>query len=240
MSDNKRLIKLIEYMQRQLISFPELLPDEIRNAEGKEDAWSPKDNLFHAIFWAKRRLDILETLEKGEEWEDSGFDDFEEENKLVYQEFKDHTWQDAVEMAEKTYLGMIAYLERIDEKTLLGFREGEERTIWRSIVDNFASHPMIHLWEQLVAIDRIDTLVEIFGENYFNMLLDIDESEAYQGGVYYNQACLLALTGNPQKAVEYLGKSLQMVPALVEWSTQDTDLDSLRELPAFQALYQEE
>lgn len=39
------------------------------------------------------------------------------------------------------------------------------------------------------------------------------------------------------RAIEELRKSLQLSPQLVEWSKQDTDLDSLRDDPAYQALY---
>ena len=240
MSLNKRLIRLLDYMYQQIIAFQDLLPEDIQNAVGTEDDWSAKDNIFHALFWAQRRLDILETYEKGEEWEDTGFDHFDDENKVIFQEHKDRTWQDAIQMAEGTYQGMIAYLERTSEEYLRETLEEEERTVWRGIVDNFSSHPMIHLWEMLVAVDKIDTLVEMFGDDYFEMLLEVDDSEAFQGGVYYNRACLLALTGNPEKAVELLGIALKMVPALIEWSTQDSDLDTLREMPEFQALYSEE
>src|SRR5215471_12146480 len=34
------------------------------------------------------------------------------------------------------------------------------------------------------------------------------------------------------------GEALPLIPSLVEWSKQDTDLDSLRDIPAFQALYE--
>lgn len=239
MTINARLVNLVRYMQEQMASFPDQLPQKMLDKKGKADAWSAKDNLFHALVWAERRLEILETLEKGDEWEDIDYGDFEEVNKEIFLEYKEQSWNDAKDLAKSTYLGILAYLERVNEDVLMGVKGEEERTIWRSIVDNYISHPMIHLWEQLVQAGKIDTLTQMFGEEYFELLLAVDKSENFQGGVFYNRACLLALIGENEKAVEELEKALRMVPALVEWSTQDSDLDSLRELPSFQALYKE-
>jgi hypothetical protein len=54
----------------------------------------------------------------------------------------------------------------------------------------------------------------------------------------YNLACFYALTGQKKKAMAELRESLQTNPDLIEWSKRDSDLDSLRDDPAFQALYQ--
>ena len=72
---------------------------------------------------------------------------------------------------------------------------------------------MIHLWEQLTLAGKVDTVAEIFGDEYHSMLLELDDSETYLGGVYYNQACLYTLTGKLEKAIQVLGKALKMTPA---------------------------
>ena len=54
----------------------------------------------------------------------------------------------------------------------------------------------------------------------------------------YNLACFYALTGQKDKALVELRESLQINLDLIEWSKHDSDLDSLRDDPAFRALYQ--
>ena len=70
------------------------------------------------------------------------------------------------------------------------------------------------------------------------MLLELDDADNYRGGLFYNQACLLALSGEPHKAVQVLGKALELTPALIDWSKEDSDLDAIRDLPEFKALFE--
>lgn len=237
MSLKEQLIDLVEYMQIQMAAFPDHLTQNQLRIQGIVDAWSPKDNLFHCLYWAGQELDIAETLEKGEDWEDPENNDFEAINQEMFFIYQNKSWEDGKELSKKTYRGMVDYLERIDEDALNVIRKGRENPIWREILSLFVTHPMIHLWEQLVLSGKLDKVAEIFGDDYHKMLLNLDDSESYRGGVFYNQACLLALTGELNDAIKVLGKALKMTPALVEWSQKDTDLDALRDLPAFKALY---
>lgn len=50
-------------------------------------------------------------------------------------------------------------------------------------------------------------------------------------------ACIYALAGKSDRALSLLGESLKLEPSLTDWSKQDADLVSLRELPAYKALY---
>ncbi len=141
-------------------------------------------------------------------------------------------------MADDTYQGILDYLDGVDDDQLLSIREGREQPIWRDIIGSYVTHPMIHLWEQLIAAERVDKIVEIFGDEYQNMLLELDDADNYRGGLFYNQACLLALSGEPHKAVQVLGKALELTPALIDWSKEDSDLDAIRGLPEFKALFE--
>ena len=55
-------------------------------------------------------------------------------------------------------------------------------------------------------------------------------------GVLYNVACLYALEGKTDDAISCLAQALQAGFGPREWIVQDPDLESLRELPRFQAL----
>jgi adenylate cyclase len=55
-------------------------------------------------------------------------------------------------------------------------------------------------------------------------------------GVCYNVACLYALEGEPERAIDCLEDAFKVGFANREWIERDPDLDSLRGLPRFQAL----
>ncbi len=55
-------------------------------------------------------------------------------------------------------------------------------------------------------------------------------------GVCYNVACLYALEGEPDRAIDCLEDAFKVGFANPDWVDKDPDLDSLRALPRFQAL----
>jgi hypothetical protein len=52
----------------------------------------------------------------------------------------------------------------------------------------------------------------------------------------YNLACCEALTGRTEEAIRHLGLAIERRPSLRDVAMQDTDLDSLRQEPAFREL----
>jgi tetratricopeptide (TPR) repeat protein len=74
-------------------------------------------------------------------------------------------------------------------------------------------------------------------EEAAKLLLELDESQSWQGVVGYNLACHYALAGETKIAIEKLREALELNPELTEWSKEDSDLASLREEPGYIALY---
>jgi hypothetical protein len=68
-------------------------------------------------------------------------------------------------------------------------------------------------------------------------MTSLEDSDSWQGTNLYNDACYQALFGDRERAVEILEKALSLNPELTEWSKQDSDLDSLRKMKAFKAIY---
>jgi len=97
---------------------------------------------------------------------------------------------------------------------------------------------MLHLGESLNK-NRFGEAAGRFQQQIIEKELRLGEGDdAYQGRILYNLACSQALDGKPAAAIENLRKSLRLNPELVAWSKEDSDLDALRALPEFQALYQ--
>jgi tetratricopeptide (TPR) repeat protein len=62
------------------------------------------------------------------------------------------------------------------------------------------------------------------------------DSRLYAYAVY-NLGCYYARRGEAAQAIATVGEALSLAPTLVERSKEDPDLDSLRDMPAFEALY---
>ncbi|MGH9555029.1 MAG: tetratricopeptide repeat protein, partial [Terriglobales bacterium] len=60
--------------------------------------------------------------------------------------------------------------------------------------------------------------------------------EPEDSGVLYNVGCNYALLGEPEKALQCLEKAVGLGFGHKEWLANDSDLDSLRTHPRFQAL----
>lgn len=64
-------------------------------------------------------------------------------------------------------------------------------------------------------------------------------AEAPQYGLlFYNLACLESLTGERAAAIEHLSKAIELSERFREYAKQDSDLDPLRDDPAFEELVQ--
>jgi len=68
------------------------------------------------------------------------------------------------------------------------------------------------------------------------LLAQLDDSPAWRGVTRYNLACHHALSGQHERAIGELRKTLQLNPDLTEWSKEDPDFASIRERPDYQAL----
>jgi adenylate cyclase len=64
------------------------------------------------------------------------------------------------------------------------------------------------------------------------VLLEPDDPNAL-----YNLACSFALMGEKDRAIDFLERSLDLMnPQFITWAKNDSDLDTLREHPRYEAL----
>jgi tetratricopeptide (TPR) repeat protein len=54
--------------------------------------------------------------------------------------------------------------------------------------------------------------------------------------LFYNVACCESLTGRTAEALEHLGRAIELSPQFRDFAKNDSDLDAIREEPAFQKL----
>lgn len=215
------------------------LIDELTEAEGdvigRREHWSFKNILSHIAAWVQHCADGLAAAQRGEEQQLS--DDIDRINADIFDATHDRTWPQVLADVERAYNDLIARIHEMSDDDLtdpdrFAWRHG--RSWARSIVGNTYWHPESHL-----ALFRVER-GELARANQMQVavteaLLALPE---WRNVARYNLACFYALTGQKDKALVELRESLQMNPDLIEWSKRDSDLDSLRDDPAFQALYQ--
>jgi tetratricopeptide (TPR) repeat protein len=56
------------------------------------------------------------------------------------------------------------------------------------------------------------------------------------GGALYNAACAEALAGDREAALAHLRRAIELDPRCAEWAREDTDLDAIRDDPAWGGL----
>jgi tetratricopeptide (TPR) repeat protein len=231
-----KLLDLLDRARADQQALIDSLTDAEREAIGEPDRWAVKDHLVHLSAWKQQTALRIGAVVRGEPV--ATIDDFEEFNARTFAEQRLRPWHEVQADAERILAEVAATVESCTEEQLtdlrFGWRQGQ--AIWLAVVGNAYEHPAEH-YSQLY-LERgdlphaaaqqqitVETLAQLFGK-----------AEAY-GNALYNLGCFYAKTGQAQEAIAAVGEALAINPELGEWSGQDADLDSLRGMPAFEALY---
>lgn len=230
-----KLAKLLADVRAEEQALWDSLRDEERNAAGIIDHWAPKDHLAHSTFWTERMVARLQAATGGEPPE--SIEDYQKTNDEVFEANKNRTWEDilawATEINRQFHTALDAVSEEVLENTTGSAGTGG-RPLWQNIALSM-HHPMHHIAD--IYLERGDfQSAQSLQERVAERLAALDDSDAWQGTMQYNLACFFALHDKPQRALSLLKIAFKRAPNLIEWSKQDNELDSLRELPEFQAL----
>jgi tetratricopeptide (TPR) repeat protein len=236
MADLKaRLIQLIDLsrsFQQQLIA--DLDPAE-RAAAGTWEQWSIKDELAHVTAWQLNSLARMAALIHAEPVPDFG--DYETINRAIYATNHDRSMAEIIAEGERAYADFVALIRSLSEEDLVQparFSEQERRSLAAQIMSNGFEHPIVHYANNYQQRGNLARATQLY-EASVAAVADLPE---WYGSARYNLACFYALSGQTDRAIAELREALQLRPDLLEWSKEDTDLASLRDNPAYQALYQ--
>ena len=159
-------------------------------------------------------------------------------NEEVFNHFKDFSWQEVQDFHEHSYQELDKQLRLIEEEDLLDGQRYDwlrGRSLWRRTVHNGYFHPQGHIAFYFSQHGDKHSGNQLM-EEVTKTLLILDELPVWQGRAVYNLACYYALTGEKEIAIEKLGEAFPLSPDMIEWSMSDTDLDSIRDEPGYQAL----
>ncbi len=237
MFSKERLLDVLRYAHQQEIAFIDRLTPEQRDAVGRGDDWSAKDVIAHLSAWKARLLDRAQAAARGEKIpRDERSDD--EINAEIYREHELKSWSEVRQMSEDAFQRVSDFVTTSPDDVLTDPEfsiHDDGRPLWQALLAEFVSHTIAHLWDYHFHqgdAGRAVTLQEATAAH----LRELDEPAVTAFGVY-NLACVYARAGRTQDAIRALDEALRLRPQLTAWSKEDSDLDSLRGDPAYQALY---
>ena len=164
------------------------------------------------------------------------FSDFEAINRAVYRTNHDRTLAEITAEADRAhgdYLNLIGSLSNEDLIEPARFSDQEPRSLAAQIMGNGFEHPIVHYANYYQRRGDLAKATQLY-EASVAAVSDLPE---WYGSARYNLACFYALSGQTDRAIAELQAALQLRPDLLDWSRQDTDLASLRDAAAYQALY---
>jgi tetratricopeptide (TPR) repeat protein len=236
MSETKaRLIELLDRAHADQQAFIAGLSKADRAAVGTLKQWAIKDALSHIAVWQRHNVERVAAIMQGKEPPNT--DDYLAINDAHFEAYRDRSWAATAAEAEGAYRALVAQTESLSEEDLTDpqrFAHANGRALARSIVSNGFWHPEAHLAQLYVERGGLEQANRL-QEEATTLMETIPEE---RGGARYNLACYYAVSGQKARALTELANALKLNPDLIEWSNQDSDLDSLRDDPAYQALYQ--
>lgn len=236
MASKALLLDLLRQAERDEDEFVTFLSQAELLAAGAENDWSPKDEIAHAAAWIERFVQRIKT--PAGEQPATPTDDINSENAEIFEAHRHQSLGEVLAYSRQARTALLATVESLSEKALNNpapFPTTNTEPLWRRVAGNGYTHPMIHYAAYLTRHGQM-ALATSMEEEGAARLSALDDSPTWRGEILYNLACQFALNGESEKALALLTESLGLQPALREWSTQDSDLVSLREDPAFLAL----
>jgi hypothetical protein len=233
------LTELLEKGYQAEKEFIASLSMEERNAEGTLEGWTAKDNIAHNAHWRKQHAENILAVLTGKTPTDT--DDIDHTNEAIYHQHKGKSWEEVEALVQASLERMEKALEALSEDDLQrdDFYPWEQgRPLWREVVGNIYTHPILHLCDWHIKKGNKTHVVEMYQE-LTGELADLDDSPEWQGTIRYNNACSFSLLGDKEKAISELGEALKLNPGLTEWSQQDPDFEPIRDEVGYKALYEE-
>ncbi len=237
MTNAKSLIEALNAEFAHERVFIDALPEPSRAGHGSPEAWSAKDLQDHLTAWKHQtvlrlRGDPSAVIEASDE-------DTDRINAVFFEASASQSWNAVLHDAHATHVDLNQALSRLSDAELADperFPWQDGLPLWRRLAGTLLLHPWMHMAEH--ALERGDPQAAV---NEAEAMLEhlervcrhtqLDGFAALQHGLHLRRA------GDTDRALDRLGSALSMRPDLVEWSKQDSDLESLRSDDRLAAMY---
>ncbi|MBI5958156.1 MAG: DinB family protein [Chloroflexi bacterium] len=241
MSLKENVLKLLEIGYQEQLAFIERLTDDERAVVGTPDQWSAKNVLSHILAWNEDMLVRFEAIRQGQPLPPELEGEIDHQNLHLYEAHKDDSWATVRQIADTLYQRIVQFVQDSSEADLLDRAQmppasSDSMRPWRWIVGSTVTHTLLHLADYDAKHRRQDHSTQI-QEVLAAQLISMIDEPAWHGEVIYNLGCYYAISGQKEKAIGKILEALALRPDLLEWSKQDSDLNSIRDDARFQALY---
>ncbi len=229
--------RLLQKAHQVATALWQTLPAEERVRAGQPDRWAAKDLLAHLVGWNMRMNRRMAGLPASDS--PAASEELDRINAALFAASRARTWEDLLSEDERSFEELLGRLQALSEDDLTQpgrLAWAGTRPAWIALLGNAHWHPYHHVCMYLVQHGELERATQM-QEDLTQDLIALQGGDHHKGISLYNLACFYALTGRPQKAVEKLKQALPLVPDLIEWSKEDSDLDSLRDLEDFKSLY---
>ena len=237
-----RVLELLRFAHQEEQELVGTLSEAERNAMGTAERWSAKDILVNIMIWKEAQTQKLAMAVRGEtppEWRDMQV--VNAINDSARERYRGVSFQDVQQEAGRVFAALVAQVESMSEDELSNperYEWADGGALWHETLGNGLWHPFSQMVALSMQRDDRETAVQL-QEKLLEAAHRADLPPETVGVVLYNQACFFATHDWPEKALALLPEALRLRPTLVEWSKHDSDLDSLRADPHFQALYED-
>jgi hypothetical protein len=236
---------LVHQARRDQEVFLADLTDAERAAFGTSDHWSIRDHINHSNFWRERLLHFFTAMQTHVPL--TPITDFEAVNQAIFAERRNLSWDailaDSTRLMDAIATGLAAMSET-DLTDPTRFVIPNAGTLQSRVIHFAYEHPLSHYVQ--VQRERGDHDGAVSQQQEAIKLTEqlFGKGEAYFILVY-NLACLQAILGEAEHAMTTLRNVFAGLPPeqQAEWrvtAREDSELISLRNLPAFQALTNDE
>lgn len=237
-----KILILLHFSHQQEQQFIERLTEAERTATGTVDSWAAKEVLGSIMTWKQLQTQKLAMAVRGETppvWRDRQVVD--QINNDAFVQHRQKNLRDTQEEAKHVYHALVKQVESLSEAELSNpdlYEWQEQEPLWQETLGNGLWHPATQITDYYLKRGNRQAALQVQEE----LLVAVRRVELPPGelsGAVYNVACFFARNGWPEKALPLLSEALQLRATLVEVAKHDSDLDSLRADPAFQALFQD-
>jgi tetratricopeptide (TPR) repeat protein len=208
-------------------------------ATGTLAHWSAKDTLAHITFWNDNFRQQISDFAADQTLmnfpSESHPDELNAFNDANFARWHAATWEAVQTWQTDTLNAIIERVEHTDEALLLdkAFIWTGERSQFQAALNNVWHHAMLHFSDYCIKAGQLEHGLAL---HQTALQTTAQVSANNHGSRVYGLAGFYARTGQPELALTTLTQAITLLPRVQIWAADDPEFDTLRPLPAFQAL----
>ena len=233
----RRLLALLERGQADQDTYAGRLSPDERVARGELHNWSPKDEVAHNNFWRQDAINRLKAALDGSSPPDTS-DDLAW-NDRIFLEQRETPWEQLVGETERlrAETGALIQLftrDDLSQKNRYPWQRGD--SLETLVLVNWYDHPAEHWANVYLRCREVERALELRRAVAATIRELFPQEPKLYSYMVFKLGGYAARGGRSEQAIGAIREALTVNPSLGEQVRKDSDFDSVRALPEFQAL----